>query len=54
MLGEWDTDGDGANSEDEFTTGVYGEYDEDESGVIEQPELTGVGDDMGDEGFWDV
>ncbi|MFC0202578.1 EF-hand domain-containing protein [Paracoccus rhizosphaerae] len=54
LLGEWDVDRDGALNEEEFTTGVYDRYDEDDTGIIEEPELTDIGDDMGDEGFWDV
>jgi Ca2+-binding EF-hand superfamily protein len=54
MLGEWDVDADGALSEDEFSNGVFGEYDEDGTGIIEEPELTDIGEDMGDKGFWDV
>ena len=50
----WDTDGDGNLTEDEFNTGVYGGYDRDDSGAIEEPEYGDVGDDMGDGGFWDV
>lgn len=23
-------------------------------GIVEEPELTDMGDDLGDEGFWDV
>lgn len=51
---EWDADNDGTLSEDEFNEGVYGAYDEDESGAIEEPEYGDLGDDIGDEGFWDV
>lgn len=54
LLGEWDVDKDGALNEEELTTGVYDHYDEDDTGIIEEPELTDIGDDMGDEGFWDV
>ncbi len=54
MLGEWDMDSDGYVSEDEFIAGVFNKYDEDGTGFIEEPELTDIGDDMGDEGFWDV
>jgi len=51
---EWDADDDGMLSEDEFNSGVFGGYDDDESGVIEEPELGDVGDDMGDGGLFDV
>ena len=50
----WDADDDGLLSEDEFSEGVFGAYDEDESGALEEPELGDVGDDIGDGGFWDV
>ncbi|MEF2554288.1 hypothetical protein VQ042_23695 [Aurantimonas sp. A2-1-M11] len=50
----WDADGDGALTEDEFNAGVYGGYDRDDSGVIEEPEYGDVGDDLGDGGFFDV
>ena len=54
MFDEWDMNDDGALSEEEFATGVFNRYDENGDGVIEEPELTDIGDDMGDEGFWDV
>ena len=50
----WDADDDGLLSEDEFNAGVFGGYDEDESGAIEEPEFGDIGDDMGEGGFWDV
>lgn len=50
----WDGDADGMLSEDEFNAGVYGGYDDDESGVIEEPELGDVGDDIGDGGLFDI
>ena len=50
----WDEDGDGALSQEEYDAGVFGSYDDDNSGVIEEPEFGDVGDDMGDGGFWDV
>ncbi|GHG21136.1 hypothetical protein [Paracoccus aerius] len=50
----WDGDDDGALSEDEYNAGVFNSYDRDDSGVIEEPEFGDVGDDLGDEGFWDV
>lgn len=51
---EWDADDDGMLTEDEFNSGVFGGYDDDESGVIEEPELGDAGDDMGDGGLFDV
>lgn len=50
----WDADGDGLLSEDEFSEGVFGSYDHDDSGAMEEPESGDLGDDMGDGGFWDV
>lgn len=51
---EFDTTADGGISEDELTQGIFNRYDDDGTGFIEDPELTDIGDDMGDEGFWDV
>ncbi|GGK54707.1 hypothetical protein [Salinarimonas ramus] len=52
--GDWDADDDGALTEEEFGSGVYAGYDADESGVIEEPEFGDAGDDIGDEGLFDV
>ena len=54
VFGEWDEDQDEMLTEDEFNRGVFGQYDRDETGAIEEPEFGDVGDDMGDEGFWDM
>lgn len=54
VYGSWDADGDGALTEEEFNAGAFGGYDDDESGVIEEPELGDVGDDIGDGGLFDV
>lgn len=51
---EWDADDDGMLSEEEYNAGVFGGYDDDESGVIEEPELGDVGDDVGDGGLFDI
>jgi hypothetical protein len=51
---EWDADDDGNLTEEEFNAGVYGGYDDDDSGVLEEPELGDVGDDLGDEGLFDI
>lgn len=51
---EWDEDGDGTLAEDEFRSGAYAGYDDDADDVIEEPELSDLGDDIGDGGFWDV
>lgn len=53
-VGNWDADGDGSISRVEFAEGVFNSYDEDSDGLIPEPELTDIGDDMGDGGFWDV
>lgn len=53
-FGEFDVDRDGGITEDELTEGIFTRYDDDGTGFIEEPELTDIGDDMGDEGFWDV
>lgn len=44
---EWDTDGDGMLSEDEFGEGLFGRYDEDVSGVLEDDELVGAPEEPG-------
>ncbi|GGK54687.1 hypothetical protein [Salinarimonas ramus] len=51
---EWDEDADGMLTETEFNEGVYAGYDADDSGVIEEPEYGDLGDDVGDEGFFDI
>lgn len=51
---DWDLDDDGALTGDEFSEGVFAGYDADGSGAIEEPEFGDVGDDMGDEGLFDV
>lgn len=54
VFNTWDADNSGALSEQEYCNAAYAGYDADESNVIEEPEFGDVGDDMGDEGFWDV
>ena len=54
VLGEIDADGDGVVSDGELADGIFARYDDDLDGIIEEPELTDIGDDMGDGGFWDV
>jgi hypothetical protein len=49
-----DTDRDGLMSENEFGTGLYGGYDWDKSGYLEDEEVAASCDDYGEEGFWDV
>ncbi|HET8791075.1 MAG TPA: hypothetical protein VFM75_07680 [Modicisalibacter sp.] len=50
----WDADGDGLLSEDEYGEGVFNAYDDNDDTVLEEPEFGDYGDDLGDEGFWDV
>jgi Ca2+-binding EF-hand superfamily protein len=33
---------------------MFDRYNADGTGFIEEPELADIGDDMGDEGLWDV
>lgn len=54
IFDDWDLDDDGALSEDEFGEGVYNGYDVNDDGVLDEPEFGDYGDDLGDEGFWDV
>lgn len=51
---DWDTDADGSLNEEEWNAGNFGRYDADGSGVIEEPELGQVNDDMGDGGLFDI
>lgn len=51
---ESDADADGFLSEEEFGSSVFGGYDADGSGIIEEPELGDVGDDIGDGGLFDI
>lgn len=53
-FGEFDVDADGGITEGEFADAVFARYDDNLDGIIEEPELTDIGDDMGDGGFWDV
>lgn len=53
-FGEFDADDDDFISTAEFADGVFARYDDDLDGIIEEPELTDIGDDMGDGGLWDV
>lgn len=50
----FDADLDGFISPHEFAASVFFRYDADGTGLIEEPELEDIGDDMGDEGFWDM
>lgn len=59
-LGDWgtfaefDADEDGGVTEDELAREIFARYDEDGIGLIAEPELAVVGDDLGDGGFWDA
>jgi len=50
----WDANDDNNLTEDEFNAGVFGGYDRDDDGMIEEPEFGDYGDDIGDGGFFDV
>jgi hypothetical protein len=54
MLGKFDINADNLISEEEFSTGIFNQYDIDGDRVISTPELTDIGDDLGDGGFWDA
>lgn len=54
LFADWDGDGDGSVSEEEFAEGVFASYDVDDDGIIGEPELADLGDDVSDNGFWDV
>lgn len=49
-----DANADGMLDEDEYNNGWFNTYDADQSGVIEEPELGDVGDDIGDGGLFDI
>ncbi|MDQ1900236.1 hypothetical protein RAH32_07250 [Paracoccus sp. WLY502] len=53
-FGEFDTTADGGVTKEELSEGIFARYDDDDDGLIEEPELADIGDDMGDEGLWDV
>lgn len=49
---EWDADTDDQISEDEFSQGVFAQYDEDGDGYLDADELSAYLDDV-DAGAWD-
>ena len=49
----FDADLDGFVTPKEFAASIFYRYDADGTGLIEEPELTDIGDDMGDGGPWD-
>ena len=51
---DWDADDNDMINEDEYYGGLYDTYDADDNNLIEEPEFGDVGDDMGDEGWFDV
>lgn len=50
----WDSDNDGLLSQDETSEGLYDTYDENGDQRIDEPEFGDFGDDVGDEGLFDV
>ena len=50
----WDSDNDGLLSQDETSEGLYDTYDENGDQRIDEPEFGDFGDDIGDEGLFDV
>jgi hypothetical protein len=51
---EFDADLNGFIRPEEFAASVFFRYDADGAGFLEEPELSDIGDDMGDDGFWDM
>lgn len=51
---DWDANDDDVLSDEEFGTGVYGAYDADASGTLEEQEFAAYGDDMGENGLFDI
>lgn len=54
LYADWDNDGDGALTEDEYGEGVFGLYDDNDDGVWDENEYNAWNDDAGDKGFWDI
>lgn len=52
-LADYDGDADGMVSEDEFNTGLFGSYDADGSGDLDDTEIVMVDEDLGDDGLFD-
>lgn len=53
-FGDADANADGMLDQTEYSQGWFNTYDADGSGVIEEPELGDVGDDIGDGGLFDI
>ncbi|CCF22205.1 Putative exported calcium-binding EF-hand domain protein (plasmid) [Pseudorhizobium banfieldiae] len=51
---DWDANADAGIDENEYYDGLYSSYDENNNDVIEEPEYGDLGDDMGDDGWFDV
>ncbi|MDF1585755.1 hypothetical protein [Marinimicrococcus flavescens] len=54
IFGDWDADGDAGINEGELNQGVFGSYDRDESGEIDETEFGDLDDDLGDHGLFDL
>ena len=52
IFSSWDQDSDGLLSDNEFSEGVYGTYDRDVSGDLDETEYGMTEDGMGATGFW--
>ena len=51
---DWDADDNDMLTNEEFQTGAFGAYDDNDDNYIDEPEFGDYGDDIGDGGFWDV
>lgn len=54
LFSNWDTDGDKSLNKDEFSRGIYGSYDKDSSGDLNENEFKTFQDDAGEGGWLDV
>ena len=50
----WDEDGSGAVSETEYYEGLHGSYDTNRDGMIDEPEYSSFGQDMGEDGWFEI
>lgn len=51
---DWDANDDDMLTDEEFGAGVYGAYDADASGTLDEEEFATYGDDMGEDGLFDI
>jgi Ca2+-binding EF-hand superfamily protein len=51
-FGDLDSDADGMLNNDEYNQAFFGEYDRDQSGMIEEAEFEAIGNDMGEDGLF--